>query len=195
MCSRVKLTNLILGPPSHERLTVRGRACRPSVQLRASGRHRAERGDRWADAAVQVGDSCRRDGGCSGRVLARLRGLPWCRRDRDESGSDVAGSGGRSGGLPAVTGRMPLPSPDAESLRRAPEYDPATIDALVAYVAAARPRRPGHPHRRRLRRGRLRRWGDLPSPVRGLPPVGRRRRGTPGRQRSVAAFGDADADR
>ena len=40
---------------------------------------------------------------------------------------------------------MPLPSPDAESRRRTPAYDAATIAALVQYVTMLAPGGPGVP--------------------------------------------------
>ena len=35
-----------------------------------------------------------------------------------------------------TTGRMPLPAPDQQPVRRTPAYTPAEIDALVAYVGS-----------------------------------------------------------
>lgn len=49
-------------------------------------------------------------------------------------GPDLRGVGTAGIDYQVSTGRMPLPSPDAESHRRPPEYSPATIRALVAYV-------------------------------------------------------------
>jgi ubiquinol-cytochrome c reductase cytochrome c subunit len=51
-----------------------------------------------------------------------------------EQGPSLVGSGAASVDYQVSTGRMPLRSPDAESVRRTPKYRPATIRALVAYV-------------------------------------------------------------
>ena len=45
-----------------------------------------------------------------------------------------------------TTGRMPLPSPDADPVRRTPKYDPATIAALEDYIATLVPGGPDVPH-------------------------------------------------
>ena len=44
-----------------------------------------------------------------------------------------------------TTGRMPLPSTDAEPVRRTPKYDPATISALEDYIATLVPGGPDIP--------------------------------------------------
>jgi ubiquinol-cytochrome c reductase cytochrome c subunit len=44
-----------------------------------------------------------------------------------------------------TTGRMPLPSPDAETVRRTPKYDQATITALEDYIDALVPGGPDIP--------------------------------------------------
>jgi quinol---cytochrome-c reductase cytochrome c subunit len=44
-----------------------------------------------------------------------------------------------------TTGRMPLPSPGAESVRRTPKYDAATIAALEDYIASLVPGGPDIP--------------------------------------------------
>jgi ubiquinol-cytochrome c reductase cytochrome c subunit len=51
-----------------------------------------------------------------------------------EQGPTLIGSGAASVDYQVSTGRMPLPSPDAESVRRTPKYRRPTIRALVAYV-------------------------------------------------------------
>ena len=51
-----------------------------------------------------------------------------------EQGPTLVGSGAASVDYQVSTGRMPLPSPGAESVRRTPKYRPATMRALVAYV-------------------------------------------------------------
>jgi ubiquinol-cytochrome c reductase cytochrome c subunit len=49
-------------------------------------------------------------------------------------GPTLVGSGAAAVDFQVSTGRMPLPSPGAPSVRRSPKYRPATIRALVAYV-------------------------------------------------------------
>lgn len=49
-------------------------------------------------------------------------------------GPDLAGSGLALIDYTIRTGRMPIDEPDDDVRRSEPEYDPATIDALVAYV-------------------------------------------------------------
>ena len=49
-------------------------------------------------------------------------------------GPDLRGAGTAGVDYQLSTGRMPLPSPEAESNRSTPKYSPATIRALVAYV-------------------------------------------------------------
>ena len=51
-----------------------------------------------------------------------------------EQGPTLVGSGAAAVDYQVSTGRMPIPSPDAESVRRTPKYRPATIRELVAYV-------------------------------------------------------------
>jgi ubiquinol-cytochrome c reductase cytochrome c subunit len=51
-----------------------------------------------------------------------------------EQGPSLVGSGAAAVDYQVSTGRMPLSSPDADSVRRTPKYRPATIRALVAYV-------------------------------------------------------------
>jgi ubiquinol-cytochrome c reductase cytochrome c subunit len=50
-------------------------------------------------------------------------------------GPTLAGWGRAGLDYVLTTGRMPLPSPDAEVVRRTPRYDPATITALEDYVS------------------------------------------------------------
>src|SRR5438309_204592 len=45
-----------------------------------------------------------------------------------------------------TTGRMPLSSPDAEPVRKAPKYDAGTIRALEDYIATVVPGGPDIPH-------------------------------------------------
>jgi ubiquinol-cytochrome c reductase cytochrome c subunit len=49
-------------------------------------------------------------------------------------GPSLFGTGAASLEYQLTTGRMPLPATNSASRRRAPAYDPATIDALVKYV-------------------------------------------------------------
>jgi ubiquinol-cytochrome c reductase cytochrome c subunit len=49
-------------------------------------------------------------------------------------GPTLVGLGPAAVDFQVSTGRMPLPSPQAESRRRTPKYSPATIRRLVAYV-------------------------------------------------------------
>ncbi|MBV8949420.1 MAG: c-type cytochrome [Actinobacteria bacterium] len=50
------------------------------------------------------------------------------------NGPDLRGFGQASIDYELSTGRMPLPSPDAKVVRRAPRYPPDVRDALVTYV-------------------------------------------------------------
>jgi ubiquinol-cytochrome c reductase cytochrome c subunit len=58
----------------------------------------------------------------------------------DAVGTDKApslvGVGAAAADFQLSTGRMPLASPDAKSVRKAPGYDQNDIDALVAYIAS-----------------------------------------------------------
>jgi ubiquinol-cytochrome c reductase cytochrome c subunit len=51
-----------------------------------------------------------------------------------KQGPTLVGVGAAAVDYQVSTGRMPLPSPGAESVRRPPKYRPATIRELVAYV-------------------------------------------------------------
>ena len=60
-------------------------------------------------------------------------------------GPSLQGTGAAAVDYQLTTGRMPLPSPDAESRRRTPAYDAATIAALVQYVTTLAPGGPEVP--------------------------------------------------
>jgi ubiquinol-cytochrome c reductase cytochrome c subunit len=51
-------------------------------------------------------------------------------------GPSLVGAGAQAADFYLTTGRMPLPSPHAHPERSKPAYQPAQIDALVAYVAS-----------------------------------------------------------
>jgi ubiquinol-cytochrome c reductase cytochrome c subunit len=67
------------------------------------------------------------------------------RAEGTEDGPSLLGVGAALVDYELTTGRMPLPEPDAEVVRRAPTYDPETIAALVEYVTRLGPGGPPVP--------------------------------------------------
>ena len=63
-----------------------------------------------------------------------------------KDGPDLRGAGPALVDYELTTGRMPLPRPGAEVVRRPPKYDAPTITALVQYVASIAPGGPPVPH-------------------------------------------------
>src|SRR3954451_3028377 len=71
-----------------------------------------------------------------------LRDCAFCHGSQGEGskyGPGLTGSGPALVDYEVSTGRMPLPHPGAEVVRRTPTYDPETIDALVSYVSSIVP--------------------------------------------------------
>jgi quinol---cytochrome-c reductase cytochrome c subunit len=62
-----------------------------------------------------------------------------------QDGPSLLGVGAALVDYELTTGRMPLPDPDAEVVRRPPTYDPETIDALVGHLARLGPGGPAVP--------------------------------------------------
>lgn len=61
-------------------------------------------------------------------------------------GPTLEGSGRAGVDYVLTTGRMPLPDPTAETVRRTPKYEPATITVLEDYIATLVPGGPDIPH-------------------------------------------------
>src|SRR3954453_10457095 len=77
-----------------------------------------------------------------------LRDCAFCHGSQGEGtkyGPDLKGSGPALLDYEVSTGRMPLPHPGAEVVRRTPTYDRATINALVSYVSSLVPGGPPIP--------------------------------------------------
>jgi ubiquinol-cytochrome c reductase cytochrome c subunit len=70
------------------------------------------------------------------------RDCAWCHAPDGTGtprGTPLVGVGAASASFYLTTGRMPIDDPDQPVRRRAPSYDQAEIDALVAHVAAFGP--------------------------------------------------------
>ena len=98
-----------------------------------------------AAAAMLVDPRAATGDGSSPSLIAKGRALylTGCQSCHGTEASGVPGVAPTLQGVGAsaadfvlTTGRMPLPAPDQQPVRRTPAYTPAEIDALVAYVGS-----------------------------------------------------------